>query len=251
MDMQLIGSNAALPTVLRGIRTLRGISSIRELGRTSGASPAVISRLERGLAMPTPDLLWRWASGLNDGRTDPELWTTTIYAAAATWPGEAQFLLVRYADPQHDPELCWALACGASDLVRTTLKEDVASDRGAAYIAAGAHRYARFASLVEKGDMDAHRTAWFALVRQAVPTVVAELSRYLLDPDDPVSEPDERVRRALAAHLMEIYVENGQGPIRVSASPDEVLSDLLAHWPRLSRAQRDIIRRLIVSWLPE
>lgn len=249
--MQLVDPDAALPTVLRGMRALEGIGSIRELSRASGASPAVISRLERGLAMPTPDLLWRWASGVNDGRPEPELWTTTIYAAAATWPGDAQFLLVRYADPQHDPELCWALACEASDLVSAKLKEDATFGSAAAYIPAGAHRYARFASLIEAGDADAHRAAWFAMVRQAVPTVVAELSRYLLDPDDPVADADERVRRALANHLMEIYVENGQGPILVSAAPDEVLTDLLARWPRLSTAQRDIIRRLIASWLPD
>ena len=251
MDMQLIDPATPLPTVLRGMRALRGVGSIRQLSRASGASPAVVSRLERGLAMPTPDLLWRWASGLNDGRPDPELWTTTMYAAAATWPDDAQFLLSRFVDPQHDPELCWDLAGAASDRVADALKAGAAVDQGSAYLAAGAHRYARFASLVETGDRDAHRAAWFVLVREALPTVVAELSRNLREPDDPARPDDGSFGPVLATRLMEIYIENGQEPIRVSPSPDEALTDLLDGWPRLSPTQRDVMRRLVASWLPE
>jgi hypothetical protein len=56
------------------------------------------------------------------------------------------------------------------------------------------------------------------------------LSRDVREPDDPARADDVRFDPVLATRLMEIYIENGQEPIRVSPSPDEALTDLLARW---------------------
>lgn len=251
MNIQLIDRNSALPTVLRGMRKLNNTGSIRELGRISGVSPAVISRLERGLAMPSVDLLWRWASGLNDGRPNPELWMTTIYASAATWPRETQFLWVRYANPGHDPELCWSLACATSDLVSTAMKVTSDCDYVTAYMAAGAHRFPRFTSLVESGNADAHCAAWFEMVRRAAPAMVNKLSHDLFASGNLVPTADDDEHRKKLSHLMEIYVANGQELLRESNLTDEFPTDLMEHWSQLTLTQQDIIRQLIASWIPE
>ena len=253
MDISLVASDTALPSFCRGIRALYGIHSLRELTRISGVSTSVISRMERGLIMPSVDILFKWSAGVRDGQPDPELWTTAIYAATATWPGEAQFLLVRYSDPVHDPDTCWTLACQAATLHTMVLEHtsDLAptvAEGLALHQHVGSQRYPRFASALQ-GPLatEAAQAAWFAIFRQADPTVYAASVRYLLDPlrDEPVE-----AQSLIWVWLVEaVWVLNGQRPIHVpgkNEGTEEVLEDplwedLKTLWPHLPHPTRQAL----------
>ncbi len=253
MDTPIIDPNAPLPTLLRGLRALYGGHSLRELSRLSTIHVGVLSRAERGLALPTVELLFRWSAGLNDGRPQPDSWATLVFAAAATWPDEVQFLLARYSDPTHDPEVCWSLACQATAIVAEGRKALAAEpppavvESWATYVEVGAGRYIRFTSLFQ-GDAaaeagDAQRAAWFVLWRQASAQSYAAASRFLGDwADDEEGEPS--LPLVLFVWLAEVWTANGQSPMRVAANnrkPDPQLDELIATWPRLSRPARDAL----------
>ncbi len=169
---------AALPTVCRGLRELYGMSSIREFSRISSLSASIISRTERGLIMPSTDALYRWSTGLADGRPNPERWTTTIYAAAATWPTEPQFMLVRYADQRHDPEVIWRVAVQAADLTAYMINNPSVGTQPVinTFVERGAARFPRFVSSIRsKAVMDALRASWFDVFCRSNPETLSNI----------------------------------------------------------------------------
>lgn len=253
MDLPLISPDAPLPAFCRGERVLYGLHSLRELSRISEVSTSVLSRTERGLIMPSVDILFKWSAGIHDGQADPELWTTAIYAASATWPEEAQFLLVRYSDPIHTPEICWDLACQAVAL--QTMIEHVSDPAPAVvegvgnYKHVGSRRYSRFASALQSPlAMEAAQAAWFSVFRQADPTVYAASVRYLLDRDAPLPDDSVEEQSVVWVWLVEsVWIPNGQRPIRgqgkdeVGFPRDPLWRDLESLWPRLSQPTREAL----------
>lgn len=228
--------------ICRGLRELEGIQSLREFSRRSGISTPVISRLERGLLMPSVDLLFRWSTGLNDG-TRPSLsdWATAVYAAAATWDAEPAFMLVMYADQVHAPFDCWSLACAAADLLSDMLSSPPPElvPQLDVFLAMGASRYPRFRSIIH--DSEGHaalKAAWFELFRQSDRKVYAQVSAVLLDPDHPISSASENRRIVTAARLSEVFVDNGQVPITTDPKPSPILTEV---WRRLSPSAREAL----------
>lgn len=191
---------APLPAFLRGVRALYGLPSLRDLSRAGGVSPAVLSRLERGIIRPSLDVLFRWAAGIQDGQPAPDLWTDAVYAAAATWEGEAQFLLIRYADPVHDPRICWHLSRRSQALCATfsapRLGQDPETATGvtttmATFESVGRARYPRFAAALQgKWGEEAGAAAWFSVWRRVDGAAYTAGIRYLLDEDVPPGSPD-------------------------------------------------------------
>lgn len=230
-----------------------GLHSLRELSRSSGISTSVLSRTERGLIMPSVDILFKWSAGIHDGQPDPELWTTAIYAANAAWPEEAQFLLVRYSDPVHDPDTCWALACQAVAL--HTMIEHVSDPAPAVAVAAanykhvGRRRYPRFISALQgSAAAEAAQAAWFSMFRLADPTVYAASVRHLLDRDNPLPDDSVEVKSIVWVWLVDaVWVLNGSLPIhsqrhdKVEAPEDPLWEDLKTLWPRLPLPTRQAL----------
>ena len=248
MDLSVIRPEEALPTFCRGARALHGVHSLRELARLAGVSPSVLSRTERGLIMPSLDILYKWSAGLTDGHPNPEDWTTAIYAATATWPEEAQFLLVRYSDPVHVPEICW-------DLSRQARALEVVMERHSCnsaptvvhsvqnYQHIGSQRYPRFTSAMHSPAADAASlTAWFSIFRQADPSVYAAAARFLLDPDAPLLNTSVEEQSRVWVWLVEsVWAPNGAKPMQrvrdtaeTRASEDVLWQELQNLWPRLA-----------------
>ncbi|MCL4495310.1 MAG: hypothetical protein M1294_10915, partial [Firmicutes bacterium] len=205
--------------------------------------------------MPSADILFKWSAGVTDGRPNPELWVTAIYAASATWPDESQFLLVRYSDPVHDPDTCWSLACQAATLQTTVVKDtsDLAptvSEGLALYQQVGSQRYPRFASALQ-GPLatEATQAAWFAIFREADPTVYAASVRYLLDQEDPLWDDPIEEQSLVWVWLVEaVWVLNGQRPIHVPgkdemkvSEEDPLWENLKTLWPRLPHPTRQAL----------
>lgn len=251
MEIQRVSETAPLPTFLRGSRALAGVTSIRRFHTLSSVSVAALSRLERGYAVPSVDMLLRWSAGCHDGRPDPELWASAVYAASATWEDAAEFALVRYADPHHDPVVCWALARVAGGLTvemvsgRHEWPDEVRI--GANRLEdAGSRQYAHFGSALRSdAAADAACAAWFELFRGADTTVVAQASGHLLaDAESAVESADGDSRLLLMLWLSEVYVRHGKMPTPPAASSptktanDPQLGTLLAAWPRLTSDTR-------------
>ena len=236
-------TNAALPVFCRGMRELESPQSIRNLARVSGISAAVISRLERGLEMPSSGTLWKWATGLADGRPNPEVWTTAVYAAAATWPDESQFVLIRYSDPVHDPTICWSLANAA---VKTLNRLDSLDNAEWAsmrdqYRSVGASRYPRFVSALRgPNSTPAALAAWFTLFCHTSPGVFAEAVQRLLE----ANTETEAMGVRMFAWLVDMWIDNGQTPITAplphpdlaDLMSDPAFAELVRSWPRLTRS---------------
>ena len=180
----IVKSNAPLPVFCWRMRALYSFS-VRDLSRVAGVSAAVISRMERGLAKPSPDVLYRWSAGLSDGQPNPEVWIDAVDPTSATWLSEAEFLLVRMADTLHDPDVCWSLSrrvtrvCLAVHAIREPSPR--LDDARATYVHVGGSRYPRFASatFAPEHSETAQRAAWFALFRRSSPAVYAEASIFL------------------------------------------------------------------------
>ncbi len=203
--------------------------------------------------MPSIDILFKWSTGIRDGHPDPELWADAIYAAFATWPDETQFLLIRYSDPVHDPNTCWALAQQAAALY--TMIERLA-DPDPAGVEATAHfqhwgsqRYPRFASALQGPfALEAVTAAWFSIFRQADRTVYAASVRHLLDRDDPLSDHSVEAQSVVWIWLVDaVWILNGHPPIQSAAAEagtdaeDPLWEDLKTLWPRLPLPTRQAL----------
>lgn len=206
--------------------------------------------------MPSTDALYRWSTGLADGRPNPERWTTTIYAAAATWPTEPQFMLVRYADPWHDPEVVWRVATQASELTSEMLNaKHMPSELEKPVQAAvqtlfdtGITRYPRFSSSIQSGSAsDALRAIWFEVFRWSHHEVLTQSVQYLLDSEAPLSDAAPRLRALIFGWLSDTFVLNGSmPPTRESALPitkeqDPLWRELSQRWDSVPLPVREAI----------
>ncbi len=246
MDTQRTDPQAALPAFLRGIRALHGLTSLRMLARQAEVTVSVLSRVERGLAVPSVDLLYKWSIGIGDGRPKPELWATAVAGAAVTWPDDTQFALVRLFDEPRDPDVGWALAVAAGSLtVEMIGRRDDGPEAVLAAVSAlmetGARDYPRFVSAVRSPvtGRDAAVAAWFALMRHADEAVWAEMSRHLLDPEKELGSVDGRERELLFVWLAERFVLHGRAPFRMDVpaatrARDPLRYDLNVVWPHLA-----------------
>ena len=239
---------AALPTVCRGLRELYGMSSIREFSRISSLSASIISRTERGLIMPSTDALYRWSTGLADGRPNPERWTTTIYAAAATWPTEPQFMLVRYADQRHDPEVIWRVAVQAADLTAYMINNPSVGTQPVinTFVERGAARFPRFVSSIRsKAVMDALRASWFDVFCRSNPETLSNI----FDLEPLLEEADPSLCALTFARLSDVSTMNRPLPITIESGPlplinsmeDSLWCELRHQWPRVPLPVREAI----------
>lgn len=208
MRSHAIDPQSALPVFVRGQRKLKGLS-IRELGKSGqpGITAPLVSRLERGLLIPSIDLLFRWSSATHDGRPALDLWASAVYAAAASAPDIPEFMIVRLADPGHDPDALWKLAQQC-----TTLFNSISPDQWPeSWNDFGAQTYPRFS--VCRSDPDALAAVWFALLRMADPSIVSATIRTFR------SSASDEARMTL---LMTYFVHSGgQRFIPVESREDE------------------------------
>ncbi len=267
--VQRVDVSAPLPVFLRGIRALHGISSLRAVGRPGGITAGHLSRLERGQAVPSVELLYRWTVGVGDGRPVSDLWAAAVAAAAATWPDDMAYALVRLLDERRSPDSEWRLAHAAGVLTASCIREaqdaSAIGDEGElepevraviveathvvpeALLDTGGRRFPRFRTAVQSpaSALDAAIAAWWSLVRQADEPVLAEMAREILGPDGvPWSRPGPLQRAKMYGYLAEVFQFNGHRPVTMSgasASPRRVDAQQLRLdelWPGLEPGVR-------------
>ena len=263
MDTQRTDPHAALPVFLRGVRALYGITSLRQLARQAEITVSVLSRVERGLAVPSVDLLYKWSVGIGDGRPKPDLWAAAVAAAAVTWPEDTQFALVRFLDEHRDPDVGWALAVAAGSLTAETIGRrddgpEVVHGAVSRVVETGAEDYPRFLSAVRSPvtGRDAAVAAWWALLRQADEQVFAEMSRHLLDPEKEAGSVDGRERELLFVWLADQFVLHGHRPVMghipdSASTRDPQRDDLDTVWPHLAPDIRAALVALAQAAAPD
>jgi transcriptional regulator with XRE-family HTH domain len=244
-DRTLVSPDAALPVFCRGMRAFYGMSHLREFAQISAVSTAALSRMERGLIMPSSDILLRWSGGRVDGEIIPDLWVTAIAAAAATFPNEAQFMWARFTDPVHRPDTCWTLAVHAAQMsqcVPTTATSPAVHEALVAYTHAGRARYPRFGSALPRDTAaDAGPAAWFAAFRYTPSSVWNDAIRFLLDESAPGALEEERMTWLwLVRYVWALHNPSPTcGPVEAEQSSQHTPLDPLWReretlWPRLS-----------------